>query len=75
MAASDAEGNVRIENLPAGDWNFRIWHERAGVIRSAVRDGAEVKWSKGLAYLRIKPGENDFGNYRLQPQSFRKSER
>jgi hypothetical protein len=71
MAVSDTEGNLRIENLPVGDWNFRIWHEQAGWIRSAVRDGAEVKWPNGTARLRIKPGENHLGKHRLEPETFR----
>ena len=29
MAISDAAGIAALENLPAGDYSFRIWHERA----------------------------------------------
>ncbi|MEZ6125260.1 MAG: hypothetical protein R3C49_19095 [Planctomycetaceae bacterium] len=31
-AATDAEGNFTISNLPVGEHEFRIWHERAGYI-------------------------------------------
>ena len=27
-AVSDAEGNFKIENLPAGNYQFKVWHER-----------------------------------------------
>lgn len=71
MAASDAEGRIQIKNLPVGEWNFRIWHEQTGLIKNARRGDAEVKWSKGMANLRIKPGENNFGEFRLSPQLFK----
>lgn len=28
-AVTDKDGNFKIENLPAGDYQFKIWHERA----------------------------------------------
>lgn len=31
-AATDKEGNFKIENLPVGEHEFRIWHGRAGYI-------------------------------------------
>lgn len=31
-AVTDAEGNFKIKNLPTGDHEFRIWHERPGYI-------------------------------------------
>lgn len=31
-AATDAEGNFTIANLPAGEHEFRVWHERAGYL-------------------------------------------
>lgn len=27
-AVSDTEGNFKIENLPAGNYQFKVWHER-----------------------------------------------
>ena len=32
MAVTDAAGNFRIDGLPAGDYEFRVWHERADVL-------------------------------------------
>lgn len=31
-AVSDAEGKFKIENLPAGEHTFRVWHERQGYL-------------------------------------------
>ncbi|MEX1027204.1 MAG: hypothetical protein WD049_04255, partial [Candidatus Paceibacterota bacterium] len=36
MAASTAEGDFAIKNLPAGLHTFRVWHERAGFLRKGV---------------------------------------
>ncbi len=34
-AVTDSEGRFQIEQLPAGEYSFRIWHERAGYL---IRD-------------------------------------
>ena len=45
MAVTDKDGNFRIEGLPAGSHEFRIWHERGGLLEKEykidVKDGAE----------------------------------
>ena len=45
-AATDAEGNFTIPNLPVGDHEFRVWHERAGYL--------DRKYS-----VTVKAGDND----------------
>jgi hypothetical protein len=32
VAVTDAQGKFTIENLPAGKHQFRVWHERAGLL-------------------------------------------
>lgn len=44
-AASDAEGNFTIKNLPVGDHEFRVWHERAG-------------WVEKKYKVSVKAGDN-----------------
>jgi hypothetical protein len=72
MAASDASGKLVLKNLPAGRWTFRLWHERAGFLRSFTRDGKQVDWpQEGLA-LDIKAGTNDLGDVLVKPAVFEK---
>lgn len=32
MAKTDSEGKFKIENLPAGDYDFTVWHEEVGYL-------------------------------------------
>ena len=32
MAVSDAKGEFKIDGLPAGEYEFRVWHERGGLL-------------------------------------------
>lgn len=45
MAVTDKDGNFKIEGLPAGTHEFRVWHERAGLLEKEykveVKAGAE----------------------------------
>lgn len=45
--ATDTQGNFKIENLPAGKHEFRIWHEKVGFIDRkfavTVKAGEETK--------------------------------
>jgi hypothetical protein len=49
-AVTDEKGMFRIENLPAGKYEFRVWHERAGTLDRkftvAVPSGAETALQK-----------------------------
>ena len=33
VAITDKDGNFEIKNVPAGEWNFQFWHEKAGYMR------------------------------------------
>mgnify|MGYP002631520947 CR=1 FL=1 len=37
MAVTDENGKFRIEGLPAGDYEFRVWHERGGLLERAYK--------------------------------------
>ncbi len=63
-AVSDKNGYFKIENLPTGKWEFQVWHEQTGFLRTK-------DWPKGRFTLEIKPGENDLGEIKLPPALFR----
>ena len=47
-ALTDKDGKFQIDNLPVGEHNFRIWHERLGDINKkyqvSVTAGDRVEW-------------------------------
>ena len=71
MAVTDPSGNLKLAKLPAGRWTFRLWHERAGYLRSFTRNGEEVHWPKEGLSLDIKPGANDLGEVLVKPAVFK----
>ena len=70
MAVSDENGNLTIKNLPAGEYEFQFWQEKAGFL-----DGFEVqgkKPSKGRVKLTVNPGENDLGEIKVPASALAK---
>lgn len=49
VALTDADGKFRIENLPAGEHTFRVWHERAKYVQADT-----FKWDLKVT---VKGGE------------------
>ncbi|MEQ8786466.1 MAG: hypothetical protein RIC55_09210 [Pirellulaceae bacterium] len=70
FAVTDERGKFTIRNLPAGEWTFQFWHEKAGYLQQVTIDGAERQWRKGRVRLTIEAGENDLGTIRLRPEVF-----
>jgi hypothetical protein len=62
-AQSDSHGNFRIEGLPPGEWEFNVWHERKGYVKTD-------NWPKGRFTFTIKPGDNSLGTITLGPALF-----
>jgi hypothetical protein len=56
-AVSDAEGNIELNNLPAGEWTFRAFHERCGSVLTAKLNGELQEWQRGQFQVAIKAGE------------------
>ena len=69
MAKSDADGRFRIENLPVGEHEFQLWHERAGYLRD-VAVGATTADRRGRLTVTIEPAENDLGEVVLDEELF-----
>lgn len=51
-AVTDKDGKFKIEGIPAGEHEFRYWHERPGNIERAVK-------------IKIKAGENKLDTYKV----------
>ena len=57
-----ADGTFRIEKLPAGKHDFRVWHERVGYVNAGERRGFEVT---------VEDGETaDIGTIKLPLSTF-----
>ena len=69
FAVTDKNGKFEIKNLPIGDWQFQVWHER-GTISEVTLDGQSSSWKRGRFTTTIKSGENDLGEIKVAPQVF-----
>lgn len=71
MAVTDKDGNFTIPNLPAGKWEFQVWHESPGYVQDVSVDGKKTKWNRGRLELEIKPGDNKLGVVEIPAASFK----
>jgi hypothetical protein len=62
MAVTDADGKFVIKNLPAGEWQFMFYHEKAGYVSDVKVHGKPEVWKRGIATLTIKSGQQDLGD-------------
>jgi len=37
MAVTDKDGNFSVDDLPAGKYQFRVWHERGGLLEKSLK--------------------------------------
>jgi len=64
---SAADGTFKIARLPVGELQFQAWHERIGYL-------VTPDWAKGRFTIEIKPGTNDLGTIKLDPEKFAQEE-
>jgi plastocyanin len=70
VAITDAEGNFKIENIPAGDWKFQFWHKKVGYLKTIDANGKEVG-RRGEIELSIgKDKTLDLGTLKLPAEAF-----
>lgn len=73
FAVSKKDGTFEIKNLPAGDLEFIVYHERSGYVTDAELKGEKVKWPKGLLKVTIEAGKDtDLGEIKLSAEQFNK---
>ena len=59
FATTDKSGKFTIKNIPAGEWDFQLWHESVGYF------AAKPEWEKGRFSHKIAVGSNDLGDIKL----------
>jgi len=64
FSTTDDSGVFSIKNLPVGNWEFQVWHEKAGYLI------ARPDWTRGRVKLKIAPGKNDLGVIKVAPSLF-----
>lgn len=52
VAITDKDGRFRIPNIPAGEWEFRFWHENNGYLKS-MSATIPIELKRGRAKLKI----------------------
>jgi plastocyanin len=62
VAVSDKDGNFEIKDLPAEELEFVAWHENQGYL------SAKSDWKKGAFKMKIKKGDNDLGEIKVDPK-------
>ena len=72
IGVSDKDGNLEIKNLPAGEFEFQIWQEKAGYIQQVTQDGSTVEWARGRVKIKIEDGKTtDFGTIVIGADQFK----
>ncbi len=73
FAVSAADGTFEIKNLPAGDLEFVVYHEKSGYVTDAKVGGSDEKWTKGVMKVTIPAGgTKDLGDVKLSAEQFNK---
>jgi hypothetical protein len=71
-AVSKADGSFEIKNVPAGEVELQLWHEKAGYIGEITVGGKAEKIAKGRKKLKVASGDNDLGTVVLDANLFKK---
>lgn len=71
---SGADGRFELPRLPAGEWTFKFWQERVGLLKQLHRSGRSPELlDKGQLKVVITSGESlDLGDLALFAELFKK---
>jgi plastocyanin len=73
FAVSDKDGKFEIKDLPVGEWEFQVIHERSGYVTDANIGGQATTWPKGRVKWTIEDGKTtDLGEIKLSAAQFNK---
>lgn len=72
VAITDADGNFELKNVPAGEWKFRFWHERAGYLQSISQGDVKAPVEKGIWSLNVEASKTlDLGELTAASDQFK----
>jgi plastocyanin len=71
-AVSGADGSFEIANMPVGEVELQLWHEKAGYIGSVTVGGKAEVTKKGRKKVKIADGGTDLGEMVLDASLFSK---
>lgn len=65
VAISDADGKFSIDQIPAGTWEFRMWHEQSGYLPAVTIDGTQHQLKRGVWEQKIGSQLVDLGEIKI----------
>jgi len=71
-AVSAADGSFEIKNVPAGEVELQLWHEKAGYIGEISVGGKSEKIAKGRRKVKVEATGTNLGDMVLAPGLFQK---
>lgn len=71
-AVSNADGTFEIKNVPVGEVELQMWHEKAGYIGEIKVGGAAEKTAKGRKKVKVEAAGTDLGEITLSADLFKK---
>lgn len=69
---SAADGSFEIKNVPAGEVELQLWHEKAGYIGEVTVGGKSEKIAKGRKKVKVETAGTNLGDMVLAPGIFQK---
>jgi hypothetical protein len=69
---SGPDGSFEIANLPVGEIELQLWHEKAGYIGEITLGGKAEKTAKGRKKVKVAAAGTDLGEMVLNASLFSK---